>query len=162
DAVQLVESADHTAAWRACLDRIVASDSVHGLVRGGAARRLFDAGVLSADDVGTRMSPAISAGADVAQAGAWLGGFVRGGGLLLLHDARLLGLIDDWVRGVPSDRFDDFVPLVRRTFSTFPRPERRQLGQQLARVGSGRKPKADVDERIDVARARLAIPLLKR
>lgn len=162
EAVQLVESADHTAAWRACLGRIVASDSVHGLVRGGATRRLFDAGALSADDVGTRMSLALSAGADVAQAAAWLEGFFRGSGLLLLHDARLLGLIDDWVRGVPPDRFDDFVPLVRRTFSTFPRPERRQLGQQLARAGSGPKPKTDGDDRIDVARARLAIPLLKR
>jgi hypothetical protein len=161
DAVQLVESAELTAAWRTCLARIVASDGVHGLVRGGAARRLFDAGVLSADEVGTRMSLALSPGADLAQAAAWLEGFFRGSGLLLLHDARLLGLIDDWVAGVPSDKFDDFVALVRRTFSTFPRPERRQLGQQLAR-GGGSKPKADIDDRIDVTRARLAVPLLKR
>ena len=133
DAVQLVESADHTDAWRACLGRIVASTNVHGLVRGGAARRLFDAGTISADDVGTQMSLALSVGTDLAQAAAWLEGFFRGSGLLLLHDTRLLGLIDDWVRGVPADRFDDFVPLVRRTFSTFPQPERRQLGQQLAR-----------------------------
>ena len=161
-AVQLVESADHTAAWRACLGRIVASNTVHGLVRGGAARRLFDAGSLSADDVGTRLSIALSVGSDLAQAAAWLEGFFRGSGLLLLHDARLLGLIDDWVRGVPADRFDDFVPLVRRTFSTFPRPERRQLGQQLAGGAGGAKPVVDAADRIDVARARLAIPLLKR
>jgi hypothetical protein len=162
DAVQLVESNDHTAAWRACLSRIIASDHVHGLVRGGSARRLFDAGALSTDEVGTRMGLALSPGADLGNAAAWLEGFFRGSGLLLLHDARLLGLIDDWVRGVPADRFDEFVPLVRRTFSTFPRPERRQLGQQLARPAGGAKPAAPTDDRIDVERARRAIPILRR
>ena len=98
----------------------------------------------------------------LAQAAAWLEGFFRGSGLLLLHDKRLLGLVDDWVRGVPADRFDEFVALVRRTFSTFPRPERRQLGQQLASGNASLKPKGENDDRIDVARARLAIPLLKR
>lgn len=162
EAVRLVDVADHTAAWQACLGRVVASDAVHGLVRGGSARRLFDAGVLSADDVGARMSQALSPGSELAQAAAWLEGFFRGSGLLLLHDARLLGLVDDWVRGVPPDRFENFVALVRRTFSTFPRGERRQLGNLLSRSTAAAGRSAEAPDRIDLERARRAIPLLER
>jgi Family of unknown function (DUF5682) len=165
DAVQLLESESHTEAWRASLAHIVASPSVHGLVRGGAARRLFDAGSFTADEIGTQMSQALSPGSDLAHAAAWLEGFFRGSGLLLLHDERLLKLVDEWVRTVPAGRFDDFLPLVRRTFSTFPRPERRQIGQQLTRARSSDvdpTTKQTAEERIDLERARRVLPLLRR
>ena len=50
---------------------------------------------------------------------------------MLLHDPRLLRLIDAWVTELSTDAFDETCPLVRRTFSTFEAPERRQIGDKV-------------------------------
>jgi hypothetical protein len=162
EAITLVESAEHTAAWRTSLASIAAADRVHGLVRGRAARHLFDAGTLSSDDVGTQMGLTLSPGTDLAMAAAWLEGFFRGSGLLLLHDEKLLALVDAWVTAVPADRFDEFVPLVRRTFSTFPAPERKQIGSALAKKGGGAKSVTTTVDSLDRERAKRALPLLRK
>jgi hypothetical protein len=54
----------------------------------------------------------------------------------------------------------DLVPVLRRTFSEFPAPERRQIGQAVARIGGGREPLAD-DAEIDRERAALVLPVLR-
>ncbi|MER6979069.1 DUF5682 family protein, partial [Streptomyces carpinensis] len=58
------------------------------------------------------------------------------GGMLLVHDERLLGLIDAWLAGVPAAAFTDVLPLLRRTFSAYEPGVRRTLGE-LVRRGPG-------------------------
>src|SRR5439155_420784 len=76
-----------------------------------------------------RMGLALSTAGDPAQAAAWVEGFLKGSGLVLLHDQALLGVVDNWLTGLPADTFTTLVPLLRRTFSTFTPPERRQIGE---------------------------------
>ncbi len=85
------------------------------------------------------MGLALSPGTAPADAAAWIEGFVgggSGGGMLLVHDERLLGLVDAWLTGVPADAFTDVLPLLRRTFSAYEPGVRRTLGE-LVRRGPG-------------------------
>ncbi|MGW1104076.1 DUF5682 family protein [Streptomyces sp. NPDC002540] len=126
------------ARWTAVLHRLAARDTVAGVIRGRAARLLLDEGRLAEDDAARLMGLALSPGTPPAEAAAWIEGFVggaAGGGMLLVHDERLLGLVDAWLTGVPADTFADVLPLLRRTFSAYEAGVRRTLGE-LVRRGS--------------------------
>ena len=66
---------------------------------------------------------------------------------------------DDWVESIKSEAFMPLLPLLRRTFSTFSAPERRQIGEQLKRGTDTGLTRAAVDAGIDVERARKVLPL---
>lgn len=53
--------------------------------------------------------------------------------MLLVHDERLLTLVDAWLTGVPADAFTDVLPLLRRTFSAYESGVRRTLGELVRR-----------------------------
>jgi hypothetical protein len=159
-AIELLDTPAHTADWEQCLRRTLNSDTVHGLVRGRCARLLLDAGKIDAADIARRLSQTLSRGNDPAQGARWLEGFLSGSGLLLIHDEKLLGLIDAWVAQIDPAIFQELLPLLRRTFTTFPSGERRQIGQMLTQgrqAGGG----APDDTEIDRARGEKALPLLK-
>jgi hypothetical protein len=161
-AVELLESERHTNDWLEALARTLPHDPVHGLVRGRAARLLLDAGRIDVAEVARLLSLTLSRGNDPAAGARWLEGFLSGSGLLLVHDARLLSLIDGWVAQIQPEVFEELVPLLRRTFSSFPAPERRQIGQML---GNGRSPstpsgQAAEGDTINHERAARALPLL--
>ena len=93
---------------------------VHGLLGGRAVRILLDSGVLDGSDVARRLSRALSLPDEAPRAAAWLEGFLTGDASLLLHDPGLLGVLDDWVAAVRGPVFDEVLPVLRRTFATFP------------------------------------------
>jgi hypothetical protein len=149
--------------WYSTLAHIYLAPNTHGQIQGKCARLLFDAARLTPDEIATAMSFALSRGTDPNHAAAWLQGFLEHSGLILIHDPKLLATIDTWVAQIPQDTFDAILPLVRRTFSTFPPPERRQIGSQLASGLAGRLPNnaQATEAQIDESRARRLIPTLK-
>src|SRR5690606_2807502 len=100
---------------------------------------------------------ALSAGTPPETAAQFVEGFLTGSGAVLLHDDPLWQLLDDWVAALAGERFDTVLPLLRRTFSTFHAPERRQMGER-ARQGR-RAPQRD-RLALDVARAERVLPVL--
>ena len=131
-ALKLVDRPERLADWTTVLGRLADADGVHARVRGLAARLLLDERQ-SAADAADRMSRALSRAVPPEAAAAWLEGFLGGGGMLLAHDAALFQLLDQWVVGLSADHFIQVLPLVRRTFSTFPPPERRRIGERVRR-----------------------------
>ncbi|WP_371776581.1 DUF5682 family protein [Streptomyces sp. NBC_01438] len=122
--------------WRAVLHKLAARDTVAGVIRGRAARLLLDEGHLEQDDAARLMGLALSPGTPPADAATWIEGFVggaAGGGMLLVHDERLLALVDAWLSGVAPDTFTDVLPLLRRTFSAYEPGVRRTLGELVRR-----------------------------
>ncbi|MET8167076.1 DUF5682 family protein [Streptomyces sp. NPDC005329] len=125
--------------WRSVLRVLAGRDTVPGVIRGRAVRLLLDEGELDQDEAARLMGLALSPGTPPSDAAAWIEGFVgggSGGGLLLVHDERLLGLVDGWLTAVPADAFTDVLPLLRRTFSAYEAGVRRTLGE-LVRRGPG-------------------------
>jgi hypothetical protein len=159
-AIELLENPGHTADWIAAITRVVDQPGVHGLVRGKACRLLLDGGKLTGDDAAKQLGLMLSPGTEAWQAAMWIDGFLAGSGLLLVHDPKLLAVIDQWIAGIGAEQFDELVPILRRTFSVFPKPERRQIGQAVARGGTVKAKTAVTMEDIDEARAMRAIPLL--
>ncbi|MGW6459995.1 DUF5682 family protein, partial [Streptomyces sp. NPDC055078] len=137
-AIGLLPGARESAErWSSVLRRLAARDTVPGVIRGRAARLLLDDGRLDEAEAARLMSLALSPGTPPADAAAWIEGFVggtSGGGMLLIHDERLLGLVDAWLTGVSAEAFTDVLPLLRRTFSAYEPGVRRTLGE-LARRG---------------------------
>ncbi|MER7554139.1 DUF5682 family protein [Streptomyces anulatus] len=122
--------------WDAVLHKLAARDTVAGVIRGRATRLLLDEGRLAEDEAARLMGLALSPGTPPADAAAWIEGFVggaSGGGMLLVHDERLLGLVDAWLTGVPAEMFTDVLPLLRRTFSAYEPGVRRTLGELVRR-----------------------------
>ncbi|MEU9569414.1 DUF5682 family protein [Streptomyces massasporeus] len=125
--------------WQSVLRVLSGRDTVPGVIRGRAVRLLLDDGQLAHDEAAVLMGLVLSPGTPPADAAAWIEGFVgggSGGGLLLVHDERLLGLVDAWLTGVPAEAFTDVLPLLRRTFSAYEPGVRRTLGE-LVRRGPG-------------------------
>ncbi|WP_412077054.1 DUF5682 family protein [Streptomyces xanthophaeus] len=125
--------------WSAVLRTLAGRDAVPGLIRGRAARLLLDEGRLPAEETARLMGLALSPAASPADAAGWIEGFAggsSGGGTLLVHDERLLGLIDAWLVGVPERAFTDVLPLLRRTFGAYEPGVKRTLGE-LVRRGPG-------------------------
>ncbi|MFH8560537.1 DUF5682 family protein [Streptomyces sp. NPDC017988] len=158
------------ARWGSVLRVIARREAVAGVVRGRCVRLLLDGGELAGDEVARLMGLALSRGSEPAEAAAWIEGFVgggSGGGMLLVHDERLLGLVDDWLSGVSDDAFIDVLPLLRRTFSAYEPGVRRTLGELVRRgapgagpvVGGGGVP--GFGEVIDAARADAAVPTVR-
>ncbi|UUU28177.1 DUF5682 family protein [Streptomyces sp. DSM 40750] len=137
-------SGDIRARWHSVLRVLSGRDTVPGIIRGRAVRLLLDDGELAQDEVARLMGLVLSPGTAPADAAAWIEGFVgggSGGGMLLVHDERLLGLVDAWLTGVPGDAFTDVLPLLRRTFSAYEPGVRRTLGE-LVRRGPGQRESA--------------------
>ncbi|MFF9685135.1 DUF5682 family protein [Streptomyces sp. NPDC014623] len=125
--------------WAGVLHELSVRDAVAGAIRGRATRLLLDDGRLAGSEAARLMGLALSPGTAPADAAAWIEGFIggaAGGGLLLVHDERLLGLVDTWLTGIPADAFAGVLPLVRRTFSAYEPGVRRTLGE-LVRRGTG-------------------------
>ncbi|WCD98923.1 DUF5682 family protein [Streptomyces sp. HUAS 31] len=157
--------------WHAVLRVLVVRDTVPGVIRGRAVRLLLDDGELGQDEAARAMGLALSPGTPPGDAAAWIEGFVgggSGGGMLLVHDERLLGLVDAWLTGVSAEAFTDVLPLLRRTFSAYEPGVRRTLGE-LVRRGPGERGGAGVGgagipgfaEEFDVGRADAVVPVVR-
>ncbi|MEV7026427.1 DUF5682 family protein [Kitasatospora sp. NPDC093558] len=132
-----------------------------GLLRGRAVRLLLDDGRLDSDEAGRRLRLVLSAASAPADAAGWIEGFLAGGGALLLHDPRLLALLDEWLTGVSDATFTDVLPLLRRTFSGLEAGVRSTVGARVAAGPLDAEPSGEpVGGELDRARADAAVPVV--
>ena len=149
-AKQGMDSADSMhpevrSRWLDTLAPMIDRTDVHGLLLGRIVRLLLDADRLT--DVPVRLERALSAGVPAADKAAWVDGFFTDGALLLIHDAELRRLLDEWVNQLDEVQFVDMLPLLRRTFGTFAPAERQAIAERIA-VGTknrDRQPPEEVD-----------------
>jgi hypothetical protein len=142
------------ARWAGALRQLDGRRDVHGLVAGRVVRMLADAGALSWADAAVRFRAGLSVGVTAAAKAAWAEGFLAGaggdgagsagGGLLLVHDRELLGVLDEWLADLPAADFLEVLPLLRRTFAEFSHPERAAIGRAARALGGQRMPRGGV------------------
>ncbi|MCB0032377.1 MAG: hypothetical protein KDE51_00030, partial [Anaerolineales bacterium] len=141
--VNKIETATHKQAWQETLHTLADQKNIHGMLAGKATRLLLDSGGASAAQIAQRMRLALSGvkGSSAAKllsnpqtlkfAASWLDGFLEGSALLILHDATLWQILDEWVSHLPAGTFEPILPLLRRTFSRYSEAERRQITEQV-------------------------------
>ena len=162
NAVRLLGDEDRWESWLSALHQTALRDgTAHELLRGMAVRLLFDEQRLPVKEAARLMSLSLSAAAAPASASAWIEGFLNQSALVLLHDDALWGVLANWLDGLNDTHFTNILPMLRRTFSGFSAPERRQLGERAKRA-AGKPMQKQAETRWDAERAALPVPLLRR
>ena len=161
-ALRLLQNEAQLTRWFDTLQLALNHESLHGLLAGRFTRILLDARRLDAAEGTRRMKLALARAADPVQAAAWVEGFLRESGSILIYDDQLWSVIDEWVTTLPAELFPDLLPLLRRTFATFSNYERQQIGER-ARQGQVRAADDnDSPDQFDTERAASVLPLVKQ
>ncbi|MBS0378536.1 MAG: hypothetical protein JSS29_08620 [Proteobacteria bacterium] len=160
-ALITLDDASYREGWLQVLERLSGSESIQALVRGYAARALYDAGRLETAQLEQLFGLALSTGADPTDAALWIEGLLSGNGAVLIHDDRLRGIVDRWLRSLSQEHFTQILPLLRRTFAEFPPAERRIIGGKF-KGGAVAARDTEHSGDFDVAAARAVIPILKQ
>ncbi|MGB6222057.1 DUF5682 family protein [Haloferula sp.] len=160
-ALTMLDEEALMSGFHDCLVRVARAEGVHGVLRGQAVRFLRDGGRIDDEETSRFLGFALSRGMEVLAAAAWLEGFLRGGGAMLVHDRALLALVDEWLAGLNAESFQTALPLVRRTFGTFSGPERSRIASGVA--GDLRAPLATtVSEDLNLENATPAVAAVAR
>jgi hypothetical protein len=133
DAVRLIENEALTEEWFRTLGFLSEKSGVHPVIQGCVCRLLLDAQVLDTEGVTVQFSLALSTANEASYSAAWVEGFLKGSGMILLYDDRLWNLLYAWVEVLPIEIFTELLPILRRTFSKYEPAERRQLGEKAKR-----------------------------
>ncbi len=122
--------------WARTLAECADRRNVPGTIAGRLVRLLLDGARLDREEAATRLSRVLSQATQPDQQAAWVDGFLSGNPLLLIHDRRVLEILDEWVGGIGDEVFTDVLPSLRRTFGAWPRAARRQFADEVARLGT--------------------------
>jgi hypothetical protein len=164
-ALDLLRRDDLEQEWRQTLRRLI-DGGIHALLRGWCCRVLLEKGDLDEEELYLRARLALSLVNPPAESAAWATGLLKGSGLVLLHQDGVWHVFDRWLAELPPDVFVEMLPLLRRAFSDFTGPERRQMGEKVRRLNpengseTHRKSPLNAAEQIDQTRARLVLPVL--
>jgi hypothetical protein len=157
DAVTLLQIESIQCDWVQTLSVIAQSRNSSPVIGGYSTRLLFDYKKITGEDLVKAFYYAMSNAPSIAA--AWLEGFLKGSGTLLLLDNNLWELINSWVEQLNEDHFIIVLPLLRRTFSNFSKPERRKLGEKVKSGGNNIITTSGLME-VDVERAKKGIAVV--
>jgi len=160
DAVNVLQQPEITSQWQQTLQLISANTNTAPVVAGYATRLLSDYKLLAGDELVKTFYYAMSAAAAPMSAAAWVEGFLKGSGTLLLIDNDLWAVINDWVRQLDEDNFTQVLPLLRRTFANFTSPERRKLGEKAKQDTTAGPVTLQIETGFDAERAKKGLPVV--
>jgi len=161
EAVSLLQKEEITQEWQRTLTIISGSKQSSPVIAGYSTRLLADYKIIAGDDLIRAFHFAMSTATVPSIAAAWLEGFLKGSGTMLLLDDDLWTVVNNWVDVLPEESFVDVLPLLRRTFANFSKPERRKLGEKVKSGGSTRMT-VRAESGIDDVRARKGIDVVMK
>jgi hypothetical protein len=162
-SVRLLDNAGQREEWIATLRALVERESIHGLVRGRSARLLLEFSALDEGELQLLARLALSTVTPAPQAGAWVEGVLQGSPSTLIREDGLWHALDGWVSELAPEEFIALLPLLRRSFSEFQPPERRQMGEKVKKLrGPGGQTQSDDGAMAPINRERadLVLPVL--
>ncbi|MBY0444563.1 MAG: hypothetical protein K2Q15_05070 [Burkholderiales bacterium] len=161
-ALDTIDDAALRADWFACLEKLCTQEASAPAIRGFALRLGYDRQHFDDQELEQLTSQMLSSGSPSAHSAAWLGGLLRGSGLLLLHHDALWRVIDGWLASLAHDVFIERAPLLRRAFAGFTPSERRQMGSKIRKPGMAAPEAAATPLALDTTRAGRVLPFLLR
>ena len=136
DAVNVLQQNDITQQWQQTLNIISTNKNTSPVIAGYSTRLLADYKLIIGDELVKAFYYAMSTATAPSIAAAWLEGFLKGSGTILLIDNDLWNVVNNWVDQLDEETFTQVLPLLRRTFSNFSNPERKKLGEKVKSGGS--------------------------
>ncbi len=159
DSVNTLQHPTAVSGWQQTLQVISCNQNAAPVIAGYSTRLLSDYKLLEDDELVKafhfRMSRTVAP--DVSA--AWLEGFLRGSGTILLLDDALWNVVNNWVTALEEDVFLQVLPLLRRTFSHFSTPERRKIGEKV-KSGKSTVRVTNRSEAFDEERGKRGIPVV--
>lgn len=139
DAVQTVIALlaeDDQRLWVSALTQLLNRHTVPGTIAGRVTRILLDGGQIDSSAAAGRLSRTLSIGTAPDEQAYWLESFLAGNPMLLVLDRKLLGIVDEWLRGINGRVFVDVLPILRRAFGQLDLAARRQVAGAVRRLGT--------------------------
>jgi methyltransferase-like protein len=160
EAIVLLQQEEMTSPWQQTLKVMAANQSTTPVLSGYATRLLSDFKVLQGEELVKAFHFRMSSANTPDASAAWLEGFLKGSGSLLLVDHDLWTLVNQWVDQLDAASFTQVLPLLRRTFSSFTPPERRKLGEKVKSGGAASGIRMIRETDLDTERAQQGIPIV--
>lgn len=152
-AIQLMDRDDILHRWMECLQKIAFQNPCNAIVKGMTLRFLLVKEVVEVNQIYLEIEYHLSTIADPFYPALLLEGFLYGGGWLLIHRPTLRDIVDQWMSSLDDDTFMNFLPILRRTFSTFTSSEKEVIYDLLFGREKHIKTSFSVDtERQEIAR----------
>jgi len=166
EALVVLQNSEHLAAWSELLRKVADQETAAGIIAGRCCWILLRQNTFSSEEAARRMSLALSPANDSIKAAAWLEGFLKDNGIILLHDENLWNVLDDWLTTLANEGFTQILPLLRRTFATFPSAARRQMGEKVKQVSTfglvKNSENLDLEALFDKNRAESILPIVAK
>lgn len=161
DSVNLLQQPGTTAEWQQMLRMVANGRQTAPVLAGYSTRLLVDGQLLTEEPLVRAFNFAMSQATAPAVAAAWLEGFLKGSGTLLLLDPQLWHVVNNWVATLDEGNFNQVLPLLRRTFAHFTHAERRKLGEKVKQDGGEASPlPLETNFEFDANRAAQSLPVV--
>lgn len=116
-----------TDVWFSTINSICELKDANRLVQGLCTRLLFDLEFYNLDLSIQKLQFALSETGQMNKTINWLEGFLHGPGIILIHHPKLLEAIDSWIDSLNSGTLQNYLPVLRRIFSKFSKPEKEKI-----------------------------------
>ncbi|MBE7170696.1 MAG: hypothetical protein INR73_08900 [Williamsia sp.] len=131
EAVSTLQHAGMLSQWKQVLELVSTNPGSSPVLAGYALRIMADQKWIHGDELVKNFALRMSRLNDTRLSAAWLEGFLKGSGTMLLLDEDLWTVVNGWVAGLDDRIFMEVLPLLRRTFSKFTKPERKKIGEKI-------------------------------
>jgi len=125
--------------WEATILVLLGLKAIPGFLAGRLQRHAGDQKLVSELEQEQAFARTLSPGNSHAWVAAWVQGFLGESGLALIYSDELFRTLDTWITGLDPIDFDQNLPLLRRSFGSFPKAERRQIGRRVVAGSTGTK-----------------------
>lgn len=125
--------------WEATILVLLRLKAMPGFLAGRLQRHAGDQKLVSELEQEQAFARTLSPGNSHAWVAAWVQGFLGESGLALIYSDELFRTLDTWITGLDPIAFDQNLPLLRRSFGSFPKAERRQIGRRVVAGSTGTK-----------------------
>ena len=145
-SIQLMQRDDFIKQWWTALKNIVIADASHPLVKGCTMQILLAKKIWSEAVVFKKLKYELSSVRAAFDPAYFLEGLLHGGGWILVHRPNLYHLIDRWLMVQSEEQFMQYLPILRRAFSTFTPAEKKMLYNLLDQEDRPSLPKHETNQ----------------
>ncbi len=136
--ISTLQNSQYSQDWQKALKLLTDKKAVHSLLAGRACRLLLEARAYSKQKALKQLERNLflkpinlKSSKEILSSAFWLEGFLKGSGMLIVHDKVLWQLLENWVNRLESENFMEILALLRRTFASFSVAIRQQIMEKV-------------------------------